>query len=423
MLRIKCAVLAVGSLLMVVLNAPPAAAQYKSSSKYGTSGVQAPSVSGQAPPAAIPPGEMAVPQVSVPAKDAEKFERNPVLSIPGVFAHQWSPAQEIAPEGLISERYLKTFDNTARKLTLKQAIYIAIRNNPGLAAVSLDPIAATESVKLANAAFDPDLTSQLDLQKTVNPVTSVFQVRGSRAFTQKFYDWNFGVNKVLSTTNGTFSVAFNNDRSYSNSSFSSPNPFYTPTEQLTQLQPLRRNFGWDFATINVRLSESAQRASQWNYGSALNDFVQTVANDYWALVAAEENLQVTLSALQFNNDLVRVNRISVQVGTLAPIDLQEAQSAAATAQANVYAAQAAVQTARAALRQAVMLNPASTFVPEEIEPADVPNPAEEIKDTEEVALEKMVLYSPALAGLRESIRSALLQVKFEENQTLSLIHI
>src|ERR1700732_3290086 len=102
MLRIKCAVLAVGSLLMVVLNAPQAAAQYKSSSKYGTGGVQAPSISGQAPPAAIPPGEMAVPQVSVPAKDAEKFERNPVLSIPGVFAHQWSPAQEIAPEGLIS---------------------------------------------------------------------------------------------------------------------------------------------------------------------------------------------------------------------------------------------------------------------------------------------------------------------------------
>ena len=164
MLRKKCAVLAIGSLL-VLLNARPAAAQFKSSSKYGTSGVQAPSISGQAPPAAIPPGEMAVPQVNVPAKDAEEFERNPVLSIPGVFAHQWSPAQEIAPEGLISERYLKTFDNTARKLTLKEAIYIAIRNNPGLAAVALDPIASTESVKLANAAFDPDLTSQLDVQK------------------------------------------------------------------------------------------------------------------------------------------------------------------------------------------------------------------------------------------------------------------
>jgi len=422
MLRIKSAVLVIGSLL-VMLNAGPAAAQFKSSSKYGTSGVQAPSISGQAPPAAIPPGEMAVPQVNVPAKDAEEFERNPVLSIPGVFAHQWSPAQEIAPEGLISERYLKTFDNTARKLTLKEAIYIAIRNNPGLAAVALDPIAATESVKLANAAFDPDLTSQLDVQKNVSPVTSVFQTRGSRAFTQKFYDWNFGVSKVSSATNGTFTVAFDNDRSFSNSTFSSPNPFYTPTVQLSLVQPLLRNFGWDFATISVRLSESAQRASQWSYGSALNDFVERIGNDYWALVAAEENLQVAQSALQFNSDLVRVNRISVQVGTLAPIDLQEAQSAAATAQANVYAAEAALQTARAALRQDVMLNPASTFVPEEIEPAEVPNPAAEIKDSEETALEKMVLYSPALAGLRESIRSTLLQVKFSENQVLPQLNI
>ncbi len=97
--------------------------------------------------------------------------------------------------------------------------------------------------------------------------------------------------------------------------------------------------------------------------------------DYWAVVGAAENLEVTESALKFNADLVRINRISVRVGTLAPIDLQEAQSAAATAEANVYAAEAALKSSRAQLRQDVMLNPAGTFLPENIEPADVPNPS------------------------------------------------
>ena len=133
---------------------------------------------------------------------------------------------------------------------------------------------------------------------------------------------------------------------------------------------MMRNFGWRFATLNVTLAESSQRTTQWNYGSSLNDFIQRIGNDYWGVVQAQENLRVAESALKFNNDLVRVNRISVQVGTLAPIDLQEAQSAAATAEANVYAAEAVLKTARAQLRQDVMLNPAGTFVPEDVEPAE-----------------------------------------------------
>lgn len=423
MSRTKYALLALLALLLVPLFAVPGAAQYNASSQYGTGGVQAPSVSGQMPPASPPPAEPVRPQVNVTSQAATHFESNPILSLPGVFAHQWSPAEEIAPEELISEGYLRTQDKMARKLSLKEAIYIALRNNPAVVAVALDPIAATESVNLANAAFDPDLTSQLDAIKNVTPVTSPFEVKGSEAYTQKYYDWNFGVTKVSAITNGTLSLVFDNDRSRTNSTFASINPAYTPTLAMSLAQPLLRNFGWDFATINVRLSESAQRSAQWSYGSSLNDFVQRVGNDYWSVVAAEENLEVAKSAYTFNADLVRVNRISVQVGTLAPIDLQEAQSAASTAAANVYAAQAALKTAQEALRQDVILNPAGTFLPESIEPSDQPNPNAELRDTEEIALEKMVEYSPALGGLRESIRTALLQVKYAENQVLPQLNL
>ncbi len=423
MRRFTFAMLALSVLPMLCAIARPAAAQYTSSSAYGTSGVQAPSLSGQAIPSAIPAGEMALPQVNVPASAANQFERNPVLSIPSEFVRQWSPAYAVAPENLISEKYLRSMDNTARKITLKEAIYIAINNNPALKASELDPIAATESVRGANAAFDPDLTAQGDIEKSVAPVTSPFQTTNSLGFDQKFYDWNFGVNKVSALTNGTFGITFDNNRTYTNSTFSGVNPLYQPTLEASLVQPLLRNFGWGFATLNVRLSESAQRTSQWNYGVALNQFVERIGNDYWAVVGAVENLQVAESALKFNADLVRINRISVNVGTLAPIDLQEAQSAAATAEANVYAAEAALKSSRAQLRQDVMLNPAGTFLPENIEPADSPNPNVEISDSEETALERMVEYSPQLGGLRESIRTALLQVKFQQNQILPQLNV
>jgi outer membrane protein len=412
MFRIKSALPTL--MLLATAMAVTTAALAQSSPAGGNAGVQSPVAAAQSAPMV----GIAPPPVNVKASAADQFERNPILSLPGVFAHQNTPGFGVAPESLISEQYIHTVDRTARTIGLKEAIYIAIRNNPGLAVTQLDPIAATEAVKQANATFDPDLTAQLDTSKQVAPVSSTFQVRNSDAFTQKFYDWNFGINKVLATTNGTLGLTFDNNRTRTNSTFSSVNPSYTPAAQVSLVQPLLRNFGWDFARLNVHLAESAQLTAQWTYGSALNDFVQRIGNDYWAVVQAVENLQVQNSALKFNSDLVRVNGISLQVGTLAPIDLQEAQSAASTAEANVYAAEAALKGARAQLRQDVMLNPNGTFIPEGVEPSDQPNTALEIRETEETALEKMVEYSPALGGLREAIRTSLLQVKFAENQTL-----
>ena len=246
-------------------------------------------------------------------------------------------------------------------------------NNPNIKVAELDPLASEEAVEVANGAFDPSLTGEGDIMKSVVPVSSPFQVAGSRAFTNKLYDWNFGLNKVSALTNGTMGITFDNERARSNSSFTSINPSYTPQLALSVSQPLLRNFGWSFATLNVRIAESSQKASQWNMEQTVQDFVLRIGTDYWNVVESEENLQVAEYALRLNSDLVRQNRISLQVGTLAPIDLQEAQSAEATSAANVYTAQAAQRAARAALRQDVMMNPASTFVPEEIEPTDKPN--------------------------------------------------
>jgi outer membrane protein len=141
------------------------------------------------------------------------------------------------------------------------------------------------------------------------------------------------------------------------------------------------------------------------------------------VVLSEENLQVARAALRFNLDLVRQNAISVKVGTLAPIDLQEAQSAAATAEANVYTAEANLKNSRTQLRQDVMLNPYGTFLPEEIQPLTRPNPQEQITVDEERALELAVQYVPSLGSMREAIRDALLQVKFSENQVLPQLNL
>ncbi len=367
----------------------------------------------------VPVSPQTPPEASVPPGAANQFEHHDdLLNLPRIFAHQWSTTREISPDNVISERYLRSEDPNARGLTLKEAIYISLQNNPSLKAAQLDPVASMETVREANGTFDPNLTAQGDIEKSVVPVTSALQTAGSTSFVQKFYDWNFGLNKVSAITNGTWGATFNNDRSFSNNTFAGVNPAYAPTLALSLSQPLLQNFGWKFATINVEIAESGQKQAQWTYGQALQDFVQRIGGEYWNVVLSEENLDVARAALRFNADLVRQNMISVKVGTLAPIDLQEAQSAQATSEANVYTAEANLKNSRTQLRQDVMLNPYNTFLPEEIQPLTRPNPEEQIVVDEERALELAVQYRPSLGSMREAIRDALLQVKFSENQVL-----
>ena len=372
----------------------------------------------------VPVGPQTPPRASVPPSASNQFEHHDdFLNLPRIFANQWSLTKQIVPDNVISQRYMRSEDPNARGLTLKEAIYIAMQNNPALKAAELDPVASMETVRQANGTFDPNLTAQGDIEKSVVPVTSALQTGGSTSFVQKFYDWNFGLNKVSSVTNGTWGVTFNNDRSLSNSTFSGVNPNYAPTLALSLSQPLLQNFGWQFATINVRIAESGQKQAQWTYGQALQDFVQKIGGEYWNVVLSEENLEVARAALRFNLDLVRQNSISVKVGTLAPIDLQEAQSAAATSEANVYTAEANLKNSRTQLRQDVMLNPYGTFLPEEIQPLTRPNPQEQMVVDEERALELAVQYRPSLGSMREAIRDALLQVKFSENQVLPQLNM
>jgi outer membrane protein len=422
-------------LSLLVGNAPRAFAQVPAAAAPGTSptGGPAPATpytglaagSPNFPPMATPRNQQVIPVAPQPPPDVSAtsnqnlpFERgSSVLSLPGIFANQLSPTERVPAESIISQSYLRSRDDTVRGLTLKQAIYIALINNPNVKVSELDPLASEEAVNIANGAFDPSLTAESDIIKSVVPVSSPFQ-SGGRAFTTKLYDWDFGLNKVLTTTNGTLGITFDNQRVYSNSSFASVNPAYNPNLTLSLAQPLLRNFGWNFATINVRIAESSQKQSQWNMAQSLQDFVLRVGTDYWNVVDAGENLQVAEYALRLNADLVRQNRISLQVGTLAPIDLQEAQSAEATSEANVYTAQATLRAARSALRQDVMMNPSSTFMPQEIQPIDRPNPTVTADINEETAE-----YRPSLEGMREAIRGALLQVKFAENQTLPQLNL
>jgi outer membrane protein len=367
-----------------------------------------------------PIGRQESPDVVVSPSETQILEHTPPA--PDVVLHQWSLMREIPEESIFSRAYMLTRDEHARSISLKEALYLALRNNPAVVAASLEPVISLQGVRGSWAVFDPDLTGQLGEEKIDLPTTSSLQTGGAKTYVQKEYIWNFAVNKTLATTNGVLGASFTNNYYFSNSAFAGVDPAYTPALELSLDQPLLRNFGNQFATINVRIAESSQKQAQFNYEQQLNDFVLKVGSDYWNVVRSEENLEVARRALAVAEDLVRQNAISVKVGVLAPLSLKEAQSEAATDLSNVYQAEGALETSRTVLAQDVMYNPEHTFLPVMLEPVERPNP-QQMEINDELSLEHAMMYRPELASMRELIRSDLLQVKYAENQILPQVNI
>ncbi len=390
-----------------------------------TGSAGAASAASAAAPAIPLTGAQSAPQVSVPISENSRFEQGQnFVDLPSVFSHQWSLTREVPPESIINRDYIRTRSRVRRLLTLKQAVYIALMNNPAIKAARLDPVAAQEAVNMAWAEFDPDSLANIGLLDSSLPISTPIETfAATPQLTTNQYEWNFTLNKILATTNGTLSLQFTNLYENTNNLTQTVNPYYNPVLQVSLSQPLLRNFGWKFATLSVQISEAQQKQSQWMYEQTAEDFVLRVGSDYWNLVRAQENLRVAQEALKFNEDLLRQNRISLRVGTMAPIDVQEAESAFETARANLYTAEANLETARVALRQDVMLNPEHAFIPENVEPADAPNPREELRLDREGSLERAVLYRPELHSLRQAIVTDLLQTKFQENQLLPQVNL
>jgi hypothetical protein len=226
---------------------------------------------------ASPVGRQEAPDVIVSPTATKMLEHTPPA--PNVVLHQWSFTRELPEESLFSQAYMRTREEQAHSISLKEALYIALKNNPAVAAASLEPVLSLQGVRGSWAVFDPDLTGQAGEQKTVTPTTSSLQTGGAKAFVQKSYIWNFAINKTLATTNGTLGATFTNNWFDTNSAFSSVNPAYTPAITLSLSQPLLRNFGNQFATINVRIAESNQKQAQYDYEQQLNDFVLKVGTD------------------------------------------------------------------------------------------------------------------------------------------------
>jgi outer membrane protein len=308
----------------------------------------------------------------------------------------------------------------ARALSLHDAVVLAVRQNPALAAAGASLAAADADVLAARGLDDPVLAANATLERTRRervpgtPVQeqAVDRLRGALSLTQPL---PIGGRAALQLEGGYGRSDFSTEPS-SQLLERSTSEQYSPALLLSLEQPLLRGFGVDVARadrLRARAGRSIASAEREGLATAL---VRDVVSAYWGLAHARHQLEIrNLSVAAAREQLERV-RANIAVGKLPPSATAEIEVAIALREDAVLLAGQALTEAEVALARLCGEATSTRLAASESLPViDALAP-----DTREpsATLALALSQSPQLDALRAQARAAGIELAVTENGLL-----
>ena len=315
-------------------------------------------------------------------------------------------------------------------LSLEGCLKSALENNLNIAVHRYDSLKSGTQVTLQQALFDPLLTGsaassqdqQTRHQQNFNPLT-LQDEEFTFPQTSKLHTYAVGfLDPLLTGGNYRVDLAASDDvfvgTALDTSTFTTF-PFqstqYQATWKVSFTQPLWRNFGtntnrWLIVTARNSLGISASQFRQ-----TVIDTLSTAEKAYWDLNFTLMDLKTKRGSLKLAEDFLAQNRIKVRVGTLAPIEITQAEAGVADREQAVIIAESAVRAAEDALRQIMNVPGDSPMWSQSIRPLDAPPLVEVTPDLGE-AVTAADTNRPDLEQARLGLKSRETELAYRKNQ-------
>jgi outer membrane protein len=301
------------------------------------------------------------------------------------------------------------------KLTLDEAVRLALENNLDIAVDRIEPRVAETRVSQASSAFIPGLSGVVGRTHNLAPPTSL--LIGPQGVTTDALTSTLGVGQRLPWGGTNLNVSWVATRQTTDSLFASFSPSLASTLQVGVSQPLLRDLVTDSPRTQLVLSKRNQEISDTRFRETVVRTLADVKRGYWDLVAARALVSVQQQALDLAVELVRTNTARVEVGQAPPLDLVSAKAEQAQREDNLVSAQLAARQAEDRLR-ILILDPASaSFWTEAIEPVDSPPIGGPAPDVEAV-VQKAMQSRQDLIRARDELANAQTSVKLYRSQRL-----
>ncbi len=255
-------------------------------------------------------------------------------------------------------------------LTLQDAIQTAIKNNLQVGIAQETKNLAKGQLLVAEGTYDWNLTASVSTQGTQGHSSGIQKTYTTSGLVLVPYEaennsWNrqasIGTTKAF-TWGGNFSLNYNPSYfnsfnaitpqgSATSSSYLTDTP-YNGSFNATYTQHLLNGFG-KASRANLIVARNGSKAADYQFHQSVVQLVATIESDYWNVVYARENLSNIQEALKLAQKQLNENQIRVQVGTLAPIEVTQAEAQVALQEQNIITAEAALANAKDALIRAL----------------------------------------------------------------------
>ncbi len=256
-------------------------------------------------------------------------------------------------------------EQPAMRLSVDEAVSMALEQNLGIQIQRLGPQIEDMAVSAARASWTPVFNSTL----TNRDATQVSSSAISPSSTSNTFSTVLGASQNL-PWGGSYSADWTNSRATSTNIFNNFSPQLQSNFQASYTQPLLRNFSIDTIREQVALSQKGRELSDIQLQTVITQTVRNVKNAYWDLAYAIDNLKANQQSLALSQQSLADNQKRVEVGTMAPIDIVQAQAEVASNQQNVIVAQAAITNAEDRLRALIFDPDRPDFWDVSLEPTD-----------------------------------------------------
>ncbi len=199
---------------------------------------------------------------------------------------------------------------------------------------------------------DPSISGTVSFDRTMNTISTSTLAPASSSSTNQY---NFTFTQGI-ITGANFTFAFNNQYATSTSFFNNFSPALTSAYKATLTQHLLQGAGiW----INKRFMYQAvndRRIADSAFRQQILYTVNQVESIYWGLVQAYEDVQAKQRALDQSTQLLGDDKKQLEIGTMAPLDVVNAQSSVAADQQALISAQSSLNYQQQIIKQAIARN-------------------------------------------------------------------
>jgi outer membrane protein len=202
--------------------------------------------------------------------------------------------------------------------------------------------------------MDPVLSGTIQLERTTTPQPTPFG-SGGPTLNQNTDEYNFNYNQGFIT--GTqLQVGFDNSRITTNGIFNAYSPELQSTFRATVTQHLLNGFGPGINGRFILEAKNDRRISDSAFRQQILYTINQVENIYWVLVSDYEDVQAKQRGLEQSSRLASDNRKQLQIGTLAPLDVLNADNQVSTDTQALITSQTKLEYQQLIMKQAISRN-------------------------------------------------------------------